>query len=688
MKKKWIAIAALALTVALAGCETVSRAKERPGQAASGAALAAPDTAPASTTESAPPATVPADGNPNDVTCKGSYTGDGSLTQVVASIGENQLTLGQLQGYYWAKAAQYRQEHPADGPDFDAPLDSQPCEISEDVNSWQQYFLGEALDAWHGAQALIQHSLDTPIVTEEAYQPDPEKHEQYMVDIPATKFLYGYSDRYRRNTMHQTYLDELPETLDALAKEKGYPDAAAMAQAAFGTSLEDLTAYAELYNEGYMYLTELSYAIQPTEEEILDYFHAHAAQLAASGITGDGGQYVDIRHMLLIPTSDEAEGEPPVSIGADGKVSCTEEKWEACLREAEKVLTGWKNKERGTEAAFADMAHKTSQDTGTALDGGSLRRIAQGQLIPELDEWCFDEERTAGDAQVIRTDYGVCILYFSGATPIWQAEAEDALRAERQTALLEQIKQQYPMQVDYSAITLAPAEAAVAAGDILYPDVAHERYPEVPLYLQQDYPKTQFGGYPIRSYGCGITTMSMLATYMSDEPLTPPVMCARYGRYSSSTGTDGTIFTKEPPAMGFYCLRRAYDPADVMEALKQGYMAVSVHSNGYWTRAGHYILIEKVNEDGTVQVRDSNLFNYNNSYRPAQAGHLVDKHSWASVTGSTLGFWIFDYKVTNIPVCHRCGDIGQTNSHALTQDYICEKCRQALLRRDTYLKNA
>ncbi len=670
MKKKWIAIAALTLAVVLSGCSTERRPERLVETNTEGVASTAPATERT--------ATVPADGNPNDVTCKGSYTADGNPAQTVASVGKSSLTLGQLQSGYWAAVAQYRQAHPEGGPDFDAPLDSQPCEISGEVNSWQQYFLKEALDAWHTAQALMQHSQETPIVTEEAYQPNRDNYAKYMVDIPATRFLYGYSDRYQRNTMHQTYLDNLPETLDALAKEKGYADAAGMAKTAFGVSAEDLIAWTELYNEGYMYMTELSYGIQPTEEEISAYADA----------LKDSGSYVDIRHMLLIPTAGEDDPNP-VTVGADGKVSATQEQWEACLQQAEQAkasLTAQENRRQGPEAVFADLAHKTSQDTGTALDGGSLRRIAQGQLIPELDSWCFDSGRAPGDVEIIRTDYGVCILYFSGSTPIRYAEAQDALKAEQLEGLMEQIRQQYPMEVDYSAITLPTADGNVSAGDLLYPDVAHERYPEVPLYLQQDYPKTPFGGFPIRTHGCGITVMSMLATYMTDEPMTPPVMCDRFGSYSTSTGTDGMIFTRESSGMGFYMLRRVYTPDDAMEELKNGHIVVSVHGPGYWTRAGHYILIEKLNEDGTVQVRDSNLFNYNNSYRPAQKGHLVDKHSWQSVVGSTQGFYVFDDKVTRIPVCHRCGDISQTNSHVLTQDYICEKCRPALLRRNAYLK--
>ena len=33
---------------------------------------------------------------------------------------------------------------------------------------------------------------------------------------------------------------------------------------------------------------------------------------------------------------------------------------------------------------FAEQAHESSQDAGTALDGGRLDRVTRGQLLPEL----------------------------------------------------------------------------------------------------------------------------------------------------------------------------------------------------------------------------------------------------------------------------------------------------------------
>ena len=54
--------------------------------------------------ETVPVWTVAPDGNSTDVTCKGSYTGQGSENTVVARVGEKALTNGQLAVWYWAMA--------------------------------------------------------------------------------------------------------------------------------------------------------------------------------------------------------------------------------------------------------------------------------------------------------------------------------------------------------------------------------------------------------------------------------------------------------------------------------------------------------------------------------------------------------------------------------------------------------
>ena len=663
-------------------------------------------------TEAAVTATVPADGNPKDVTCKGSYTTesvDGDA--VVAKLGDTVLTNGQLQVYYWLEVAAYRQEAHEVAPDFDQPLDTQPCEIDSSVNSWQQYFLQQALNTWHGAQALAVQGDEEGLPTEEAYQPNMENHEKYMTDQPSTSVLYGYNNNYRINTLHQAYLDSLPTVLEELAKANGFADASELAAGIAGATEEDLTAYAQVYNKGYMYFTALSYDLEPTAEEVEAWFAENEKAYADAGITRDSGKYVDIRHVLVVPeapaeetTANSKATEPTeetvaetVAIADDGTVTCSEALWDACLVTAQEMLKDYKeivnknlhsSSKSNPEALFADYAHSHSADADTALDGGLYQHLRKGQLTEELDAWCFDEARQSGDVEIIRTACGYHIVYFCGSTDIWYDAAETDLTAQMQAQKIQDARKKYPAKIDYSAISLGQPESSgtVTAADLLYSDVAHQRYPEVQLYLQQDYPTTVYGNYKITSHGCGITTMAMLATYMADEELTPPTMCARYGSYCYLSGTDGSLFSVAPAEMGFYLRERTYDWRAAKEAMEEGYLVVCVQNKGYWTRGGHYLVLEKLVDglegetEKRVQVRDSNIYNYGKL-----PDHKIDAFKWTTIPPAGKCFWIYENKIVTIPACSRCGSAESAAQTMLTEEYYCEKCEPAMLRRDTYL---
>ena len=676
-KRSFVILAVLLLALVCCGCSGGAGSETVPG------------TVP--TTEATVPVTIPADGDPGDVTCKGSYTADSiDGDTVVATAGDQSLTLEQLQVWYWLAVAE-RALGPYDAaPDFSRPLDTQACPIDDSVNSWQQYFLKQALNTWHSAAALELQSREQPLATEEAYQPNLDNYAEYMTDMPATEFLYGYDPMYEPNSMHEEYLTALPQTLEALAQQKGYASLKDMAQSAFGVSSGTLTEVVRMYNFGYMYFTTLGYAVEAPEETVLAY-------MDAEGGYDQEGYTVDIRHMLLIPerpeepplpawkikqmeTTEPVETEPEVTVAEDGTVTCSEELWTLCIAQAEDMLAEWQKDRRCSGGSFSQLAVHNSADSGSALNGGIYQGIRPGQLMDQLDAWCFDPARQSGDTGIIRSDYGIHVLYFTGRTENAFAKAEEDLTALEMAGLVEAARTQYPADIDYSAIALTQGEAAVSVSDVLYPDIAHERFPEVPLYLQQDYPTTKYGAFWIRTHGCGITTMAMLASYMADDELTPPEMCARYGNYSFKTGTDGMIFNYEPAVMGFYLREKTYEPKVAKAALEEGQIVVCVQHKGYWTRGGHYLVLEKVMEDGMIQVRDSNIYNYRRV-----PTHKEDKHSWGSITNACGGYWIYEDKITRIPACSRCGTPEEMLDVLLNSDYTCEKCGPALLRRNTYL---
>ena len=611
----------------------------------------------AQTTEPTVPATTPAPGNPEDVTCKGSYTAEEFVPDAVAAtIDGIQVTNEQLQVWYSLAVAAYRQEPRRDAaPDFSTGLDTQACPIDDSVGSWQQYFLKQALHACFSARALELQAAELPLVTEAAYKPIEGNYETYMTGMPATKYLYGYDPFYSPNSMHQAYLDALPDTLDALAKEKGFSGLQELA-ASLGVSEEALVSVVHQFNFSYMYFTELCYDVDDWKEQV----QGEAGEDTA--VTTDGEKTVSIRHILLVPEQQDEDG------------------WLECEKQAQKMLKSWQKMYRRSEGAFADLAYKNSKDTGTAGDGGAYFNLRRGQLMDILDSWCFDEARQPEDTTIIRTDMGIHILYFSGSSTTAELQAEKDLTAGLQAQQIIGARESHPAEIHYEAITLSGDTGSLSFSDVLYPDIAHERFPEVPLYLQQDYPGTMYGGYKLSTNGCGITSLAMLASYMADDELTPPEMCARYGHYSHSNGTDGMIFNYEAPVMGFYLREKTYDPPVAKAALEEGQIVISVQHKGYWTRGGHYLVLEKMNEDGTIQVRDSNLFNYRRV--PA---HIGDSHAWGDITGAGSGYWIYEDKITTIPGCSRCGDPDCLMPELFTGDYHCRKCAPALLRRNTYL---
>ncbi len=75
------------------------------------------------------------------------------------------------------------------------------------------------------------------------------------------------------------------------------------------------------------------------------------------------------------------------------------------FEDAEKAYTEWKNND-GTEQGFLDYT----------INNGSmgLTPVRTGEYFFEIDNWIFDPERKAGDSVIIDTQYGCCVIYYSG----------------------------------------------------------------------------------------------------------------------------------------------------------------------------------------------------------------------------------------------------------------------------------
>ena len=625
------------------------------------------------------------DGNPDDVTCKGTYSSSNldvlsNAHNVVATVGEAQLTNVQLQIYYWMAVNTYRAENHEIAPDWDVNLDEQLCELAGSTISWQHYFLQSALDTWHRYQAAVTLSENTVFETEEAYAIDEKKHKENISEETAyLDVLYGYNSAYSIDPQHQAHLDQLEDMLEHQAETAGYESLSDLVKemAGMGTTPEYLVNYADLANKGYMFFSTLSYYAAAGKSDVTAYYEANAQRYTEAGITADGSKSVTIRHILIAPENG--------TVNEDGTVTYTDSAWKSAQTTANSLLT--KYKKYNTEVYFGELAYNNSDDLATYKSGGIYENLQDGQLTGELNTWCFSSERQPGDAAVVKSDAGYHVVYFQSATERWYAEAEKDLKNQMLCDILNGAMETYPMAVDYSSIFLSTAgthDLAISLEDMLYPDIAHQRFYEVPLYFQQDYPETMYGKYSLKTYGCGITLMSMLASYMKDDAImTPPYLCSLFGKYCSEKGTAHTLFLEAPSYLDFYAVKRCSTWKEAKEALQNGYMVISLQHGGYWTSKGHYILITSITEDGQVTVRDSNLYNYGKL-----EGHKTGTFDESTIPSNGTIYWIYEPKVINVDTCSRCGvskTVAENPALAMfAEDYTCSKCQSAVARKAAY----
>ena len=366
-------------------------------------------------------ATIPEDGNPDDVTCKGTYTvtDEEILAQkdvVIATAGEYELRNVDLQMFYWLQVQQFLSEYSYYlsylGMDYTQPLDVQLCYMSEQIMTWQQYFLDSALKTWQTYQALA----------DEAKAQGVELDEEVRAE-----------------------LDLLKATMTSEAEIRGFEslDAYLAYNVGPACTFEDYMAYLELYYLGYTFFDTMYAQYDPTAEELEAYFDSHAADYEASGITKDG-KFVDVRHILIMP-----DGADSSNIRTE---TFSEEAWAISLAKAEEILNQWKSGE-ATEESFAQLANTYSSDSD-GTDGGLYTQVTQGQMVEAFDSWIFDESRQYGDVDIVKTEFGYHIMFFVGGQPQWQYYAGTDYISEKVNEQIDAIVAKFPMNVEFSKIAL------------------------------------------------------------------------------------------------------------------------------------------------------------------------------------------------------------------------------------------
>ena len=223
-------------------------------------------------------------------------------------------------------------------------------------------------------------------------------------------------------------------TEEAIAAAKAVADE--MAAASKGNETEYLAlCEANAKEENKANYTDDSYTLREnyTANEVLDIaadwlFDQARVNGDVSVFEDEGGLYVlyylgfeareenlvNIRHILIANTEEDETAE------AEGA--------ETPQERAERVLAEYNEGEQ-TEEAFAELAKLYSSD-GNAAEGGLYENVYPGQMVASFNDWCFDESRQSGDVDIVETEYGFHVIYFSAKSDVVYHDylAENTLR--------------------------------------------------------------------------------------------------------------------------------------------------------------------------------------------------------------------------------------------------------------------
>lgn len=442
-----------------------------------------------------------------------------SMKEVVATMGDYELTNGDLQIYYWLVA--YNQED----LDLTTPLDAQIYD-EETGTTYHDFCIEEGVKAWQEIMMMVQAAKDAG----------------YELDEETQSYIDGMKEELEYYVYIYSYYGYEISTVDELVQMQFGP----------GANYDNYYNYTYNYYYGGAYWSDMLEDIDISDDEINSYFDKNEESLAKDyslAITKDFGDLYDIRNIFIAVTEDddgnkdwdtclstaqavydewlagekteasfialvEEHSEDDESASNGGlyedvyKTSLrevdvrhilimpeddtAEEDWNTAKTTAEDILNQWLAGDM-TEESFAALAEEKSEDEGSSAEGGLYEDVYIGQMVTEFEDWCFDssrqngdygivkteygyhimyfvrsdsamddwvtgEDRTPGNVEMVKTDTGYQILYFVGSEPAWYRYSRYGAQVEQAQTILDAMKEKNPYTVAYDSVVIGEIE--------------------------------------------------------------------------------------------------------------------------------------------------------------------------------------------------------------------------------------
>ncbi len=132
-------------------------------------------------------------------------------------------------------------------------------------------------------------------------------------------------------------------------------------------------------------------------------------------------------------------------------------------------------------------------------------------------------------------------------------------------------------------------------------------YESVPLFYQTDYPDNLYGNGTIKSSGCSITSLAMVASFMTGHEYLPDLLADYFGGYGQNN-----IQRLEHASDSLQLpWKKARDVRETLAAVREGSLAIILmNKKSLFTDSEHFIVLTGITEDGKILVNDPYEPNY------------------------------------------------------------------------------
>ena len=336
------------------------------------------------------------------------------------------------------------------GFDTKKPLDEQKCTVSEEFDTWDDYFKDAAKQNLVQVTALCDAAKKAGITLDEDDQHEVDEQFSY-IELSAKQYKYSSVSKYlqavygngvtKKVARHMLELSQLAskysqQQYDSYTATTDATMAAAKATAdKIAAATHDADSFAAAVTENVPATTaadgktttpsvtvnnnakgssvssapyaEWLYSAERTANNVTVVEQENTGYYVVLFQSRDDNSYhtVSARHILIKAEDSDNDG----TYSDDDK-----QKAKASIDD---VYERWTQSDQ-TEDDFAQLANSFSQDSGSNTKGGLYEHIYKGQMVQEFNDFCFDPARKPGDVDIVFNESdsycGYHLVYFVG----------------------------------------------------------------------------------------------------------------------------------------------------------------------------------------------------------------------------------------------------------------------------------